>query len=147
MRHSQKKITKEPSGRVRVQTINELPSMAQQQFKDECDINNIMKKYQSTGQFLHTTSKQGRYADFSDIKDYQEMLDTVRYADAAFLELPAQVRARFQNNPAELLSFLQDKSNYDEGVKLGLLQPKPTTPTEQPTTETKTKTKPKTETE
>lgn len=120
-------VIKQPDGstRVRVRTINSEPTMAQQQFKDECDINKIMDKYQKTGEFTHLTSKQGRYADFSSIQDYREMLDTVRYADEAFMKLPATIRSRFGNDPQQLLDFVQDNKNYDEGVKLGLVQPKP----------------------
>lgn len=119
-------------GRVHVESINDLPSMTQQQFKDECDINNIMKKYASTGQFTHLTSKQGAYSDFSMITDYQEMLETVRYAQDAFASLPADVRTRFANDPGNLLGFIQDPSNYDEGVKLGLLNARPIQPTISP---------------
>jgi len=116
------------TGRVRVQSHNILPTKTQQNFKDECDINNIMAQYSKTGQFTHVTSRQGQYADFSSITDYQEMLDTVRYADQAFMTLPAQVRARFGNDPGKLLAFVQDDANYDEGVKLGLVQPKQAAP-------------------
>lgn len=112
------------TGRVHVATINKDPSLTQQQFKDECDINNIIKKYETTGEFTHLTRKQGQYADFSNITDYQTMLETVKYADEAFAALPAQMRLRFKNNPGDLLNFLQDKNNYDEAVKLGLIEPK-----------------------
>lgn len=118
------KITTRPNGTIRVQTINEEPSMAQQQFADECDINNIMAKYQKTGEFTHATNKQGVYADFTNITDYRAMVDTVMYAREAFALLPAQVRARFRNDPAQLLEFIQNDKNYDEAVKLGLLTPK-----------------------
>jgi len=117
------------TGRVRVQSHNILPTKTQQNFKDECDINNIMAQYSKTGQFTHVTSRQGQYADFSNITDYQEMLDTVRYADQAFMTLPAQIRSRFGNDPGQLLAFVQDSKNYDEGVKLGLVQPKQAAPT------------------
>lgn len=119
-------------GSLDVGTINTEPSMAQQQFAEECDINHIMLKYNTTKQFTHLTSKQGVYGDFSQITDYREMLETVRYADEAFNTLPAEVRARFRNDPGQLLDFIQDEKNYDEGVKLGLLNPRenaPTTPT------------------
>lgn len=112
------------TGRVRVYTKNTEPSLTQQQFKDECDINNIMKKYQSTGQFTHLTSRKGVYADFSQITDYQSMLHQVQYAQEAFSSLPAELRQRFRNDPGQLLAFLQDKRNYDEAIQLGLLEPK-----------------------
>lgn len=112
------------TGRVRVKTINAEPTKTQQQFKDECDINNIMKRYASTGEFLHLTKKKGVYGDFSQIDDYQGMLDKVQQAQEAFMTLPADVRTRFQNDPGSLISFLQDEKNHDEGVKLGLINPK-----------------------
>lgn len=104
-----------------------------------------MAKYQTTGQFTHTTSKIGRYADFSSIQDYREMLDTVRYAQEAFAILPAEMRKRFDNDPSQLLDFVQDPNNYDEGVKLGLLnprEPKTNQTNEQTQTNDKTQTTP-----
>lgn len=125
MKHEHQKIYTHPlTGRTVVETINEEPSMTQQQYKDECDINNIMKKYTSTGQFTHVTSKKGIYGDFSEIKDYQGMLDTVMMAQDAFATLPAEVRSRFRNDPGYLLDFLQDEKNYDEALKLGLVNEK-----------------------
>lgn len=122
MRDPNQKITVDPkTGRVRVQTVPSGESKTQQQFAAECDINNIMKKYANTGVFTHVTGKQGRYGDFSMITDYQEMLDTVRYAQEAFNTLPADVRARFRNDPGVLLDFLQDSKNMDEAIKLGLV--------------------------
>ena len=35
--------------------------------------------------------------------------------------LPAQMRSRFNNDPAELLKFIKDPANLDEAVKLGIL--------------------------
>jgi len=140
-----KSIVTEKSGRIRVQTVNKEPSLTQQQFKDECDINNIVKRYNQTGEFLHLTSKQGRFADFSDITDYQTMLDTVARAQEAFASLPANVRTKFSNDPGRLLEFIQDKNNYAEGVELGLLTPKPPTPTSQKAPTSKNESNDKTE--
>lgn len=123
MRITAKKIF-DFNGRTRVQTINTKPSKTQQQFAADCDINNIINRYKTTGEFTHLTSKQGAYRDFSSITDYQDMLDTVQYAQNAFNALPADIRLRFQNDPAQLLLFVQDEANYDEGVKLGLVQPR-----------------------
>lgn len=114
------------SERTRVQTINTEPSMTQQQFKDEADINTIMRKYGADPvAFNSLTRKGGVYADFSKITDYHSMLQEVATAQEAFASLPAQLRSRFENDPGKLLSFLQDEKNHDEGVELGLVQPKP----------------------
>lgn len=129
MRDPAQIVSVRKNGTVRVSTKNSEKSLTQQQFKDECDINNIMRKYSDTGQFTHLTQKTGMYADFSNIQDYQTMLDTVRYADEAFNTLPAQIRARFRNNPGDLLEFLQDPKNEPEAIALGLAIAKPQIPT------------------
>lgn len=117
-----------PDGSLNVMTINVEPSMTQQQFKDEADINNIVKKYTRTGEFTHLATKVGTYGDFSNIKDWQSMIHQVSSAKEAFQDLPAKIRARFQNDPGQLISFLQDSKNYDEGVKLGLIDRPSTDP-------------------
>lgn len=119
------RLASHPTERVRVQTINEEPTMTQQQFKDEADINNIMRKYGADPvAFNALTRKGGVYADFSEIKDYHGMLQEVEDAKSAFSALPAQLRSRFDNDPGKLIEFLQDSKNYDEGVELGLFEPK-----------------------
>lgn len=113
--------TRRKDGTLDVATINREPSLTQQQFKDDSDINNIMRKHgHDPAAFQALTRQGGQYADFSQITDYQDMLETVRYADNAFNSLPAEVRKKFNNNPAELLTFVQDPSNLTEAISLGL---------------------------
>lgn len=116
-------ITRRKDGSVDVGTHNEEPSMTQQQFKDDCDINNIMKKHGGDAVALAALSRgRGVYADMSELpSDYRGMLETIQKAEDAFLSMTAETRKRFDNDPAKFLDFLQDPKNYDEGVKLGLL--------------------------
>lgn len=117
-----KEITVRKNNRLRVQTMNFEPSLANQSFKDECDINNIMRKHGHDPVAFNTlTRKGGVYGDFSEISDYQGMLQKVADAQDAFSSLPSALRERFRNSPGELIEFLQNPQNYDEGVKLGLL--------------------------
>lgn len=111
--------------RIRVRTVNDEPTMTQQQFKDEADINNIMRKYGADPvAFNALTRKGGVYADFSQLSDYHGMLQQVADAQDAFSALPAQIRSRFANDPGSLIAFLNDPKNHDEGVELGLYDPK-----------------------
>lgn len=107
--------------RVRIKSINQEPSLTQQQFKDQCDINNIIKRYRLTGEITHVSKKKGHYGDYSEVPDYQTAMEIVIKADTAFNELPASLRKRFGNSPAELLSFISDPANQEEAAKLGLL--------------------------
>lgn len=112
---------KRPDGSLDVWSVNLEPSRTQQQFKEECDINNIIKKFNDTGQFRHVTSKEGMYGDFSLFTDYRDMWHAVRSAEDAFSTLPAEVRKRFRNDPQELIDFLGDPKNYEEALELGLV--------------------------
>lgn len=96
-------------------------SRTQQSFKEECDVNVIMRKYEKTGLITHVSKVQGQYGDFSSIGDYQEALDKLSVAQDAFLDMPAKLRARFGNDPGQLIEFINNKENYEEAVKLGLI--------------------------
>ncbi len=93
---------------------------AKQSFKEECDINTILARHRSGAFVSHVNANQGRFADVSGISDYREMIDRVRSANAFFMGLPAKVRERFQNDPAEFLDFIADPRNADELSELGL---------------------------
>lgn len=120
------------SKRVRVTHSTEGPSLAKQAYRDECDVNNILRKYQQTGT-LPEPGADGRYGDFSGIVDYQDALNAVIEAESMFEALPARVRDRFANDPAQLLSFVNDVKNRDEAIALGLIEPPKAAVTTPPT--------------
>ena len=113
----------DPSEPVRVYFPN--PSQAKQSFKDECDINKIMAKYQKTGLIEHTKNVQGSYGDFTGMDDYHASINQVMAAQQAFMALPSTIRARFENDPAQFLSFMDDEDNMTEAAELGLIPSKP----------------------
>ena len=98
------------------------PRRVKQEFVAECDINNILKQYKLTGQIRHINEKaaQGAYEDLPDPIDFQDALNIVLAGETSFATLPAHVRDRFGNDPAQFLEFLADPANQDEAIKLGL---------------------------
>ena len=100
------------------------PSLAQQHFKDECDINNILRQFNVTG-LLPENSLSPRYGDFTGISDYHTAINRVIAAEDEFMSLPAQLRARFNNDPAQLIEFLDTPENLKEAISLGLVNPQP----------------------
>jgi phage internal scaffolding protein len=95
-------------------------SLTKQSFKQECDVNNILKNYNKTG-VMPENFNPGEYRDL-DGTDYQEYMQTVASANSMFEELPSALRKRFKNDPAQLLSFVHDDKNVAEALKLGLLR-------------------------
>lgn len=97
-------------------------SMTKQSFKDECDINVLMKRYQQSGVLPPVDGRERRYIDGSSV-DYHEAMLMVADARSAFMELSSSLRERFQNDPGRLLEFLEDSRNREEAVALGLVNP------------------------
>lgn len=103
----------------RYQTKIEGTSMTKQIFKDECNINNIMAKFERTGAIDHYAKYAPHYGDATNV-DLQDALNTVISAQEMFDELPATLRKRFSNDPGEFLDFVQNPENQEEMYELGL---------------------------
>jgi phage internal scaffolding protein len=93
---------------------------AMQQFRDQCDINNIMRRYQRTGALEWATKHEGTYADVTGIT-FQSAQDQLLRAEQLFADLPSSIRDRFANDPGAFLDFIHDSSNRDEAIRLGLI--------------------------
>lgn len=95
------------------------PSLAQQNSKEECDINTIVKRFNLTGE-LPSGLSVPQYSDFGDVTDYHTAMNMVIAADNAFMAMPAAIRARFNNDAGAFVDFVSDPNNKDEIDKLGL---------------------------
>lgn len=95
---------------------------AQQQFKEECDINEIVRRFGVTGQ-LPQIDRVPLEGDFQDVTTYQEALNALIEADATFMTLPSGIRKRFENDPAQFVAFVSDPANKEEWTKMGLGAP------------------------
>lgn len=115
----------------KISTSTPGPSRTKQSFKNECDINVIMSRYQRTGTFDFVNRLPPQYADVTG-HDYQQAMDLVANARSAFEDLPSRIRSRFENDPAQLLDFVHDDANHQEALELGLLKPGATPPAPPP---------------
>lgn len=105
-----------------------VPSMTKQEFQAECDINNVIKSFSTTGMLRHVSARAalGMYAELPDSVDFQEALHEVARGREAFMSLPSKLRSRFGNDPAEFFAFAHDPANLEELRSLGLAEmPKP----------------------
>lgn len=100
------------------------PSMTKQAFKDECDINNIVRKFEQTGVLDHVNqaAAKGLYQDLPDGLDLQAGLNMIAQAEAAFMALPAAARAEFNNDPVAFVEAFNNptEANQELFIKLGL---------------------------
>ena len=85
------------------------PSMTQQHFKDECDINQILARYQKTGVIDHVNRYAEQYGDM-DGATFHEHMEQIARAQNMFEALPATARDHFRNDPAQFLDYV---SNID----------------------------------
>lgn len=100
------------------------PMLTTQADRNEVDINRIVARVMK-GQSIPMRNDQPFYGDVSDLGGLQEAFMAVQEADELFMQYPAEVRERFNNDPVELVEFLGDERNYDEALKLGLVNERP----------------------
>lgn len=108
--------------------VNSEPTMTVQSERDACDVNLIVAKYAKTGLMTNIRTDKPMYGDFSSSVDYHESVFRLQQAEDAFMDLPANIRKRFDNDPGKLIDFLQDVNNREEAVSLGLVDAAPQAP-------------------
>jgi len=113
-------IAKRKNGSRRVSDKPDQKQVTEQHHAEYCDINAMMRKYYRTG-MLPQCTESPVYGDFTMADDYLTMKTRIADAQADFMKLPAELRQRFKNDPAELLRFLENEDNAHEAVLLGLI--------------------------
>lgn len=123
--------TRYETGEAQKGLVCEMPTRTQQQFKDECEISEILKAH-NLGSFIGASGMDGRaplYADVSSIPDFHESQNHVARATEYFESLPSGVRSQFDNNLQVFLTALNDPANRNALQELGVLV-KPTSESE-----------------
>ena len=75
------------------------------------------------------------YGDFSGVEDYQGAINAARRAQHSFMQMPAAVRERFDNDPHRFVAFCSDPANRAEAIQLGLVPSPPVPPSVPPPAE------------
>jgi len=94
---------------------------AKQSMADECDINNIMAKYQKSGALTHVNQHGAEYG-YADSVQFHDAMNIVADGNTMFADLPSSLRNRFVE-PGAFLDFVQDEANAEEMIELGLRDP------------------------
>lgn len=95
--------------------------LTKQSFAEEADINTLVRRFGLTGE-LPQAVRMPQYADFEDAFDYHSAMNAIVAARESFMSMPADVRARFNNDPGVFVDFCGDPVNREEAIKLGLVE-------------------------
>lgn len=108
---------------IRLRIALEFPEQGRtkQSFKDECDVNKIVARFQATGELPNVNNMPPQYLDVTAM-DFQEHQNFIAGANSMFHDLPAKIRDRFQNSPAEFFEFCSQEKNRPELAEMGLLR-------------------------
>lgn len=103
------------------------PSLTQQHFAHDADLNVIVKRYGITDGSIPVAPLDPRFfGDFTNApEDLRQVLDISRQAKDMFMALPAEIRTQFQNDPALLHDWVTNPANRDEAIKMKLVEPDP----------------------
>lgn len=102
------------------------PSRTQQHPSHDTDINTIMARHARlpAGSPVGGIEPNNQYMDLTilpqNLMDAQNLVIDMKHR---FSRYPSRVRARFANDPVQMLRFLEDPANHPEAVRLGLLAP------------------------
>ncbi|QCQ84845.1 internal scaffolding protein [Blackfly microvirus SF02] len=99
-------------------------SLTSQAPAEETDINKIMARVLK-GQTVLASNGQPFYGDVSEFGGLQEAIIKVQEADELFIQYPAEMRERFDNDPVKFVEFLENPQNKEEAIKLGLVNAPP----------------------
>lgn len=97
------------------------PSLTQQNTAEQTDINYIVATFTKTG-VLPQPVQLPTYGDFSGVSDFREAMELIQQATDSFNSLPADARAYFGNDPANLLDFLDNAPDPQILANLGLAE-------------------------
>ena len=97
-------------------------SLALQSAAEEADINTIVRRFGLTGE-LPNNIRMPVSGDFENVPDFHTAMNLVRQAQEEFMRVPADIRARFANDPQLFMQFFEDDANREEAIKLGLVKP------------------------
>lgn len=105
-----KKGAKSPR-RVQVD-FSKAPSRAKQEFKKECDINNILAKFRRTGAITHLRRHAPQFGIANGVT-FAEAARVVAEGNSMYTELPSHIKSQFKG-PQDFLEFVSNPENEDK---------------------------------
>lgn len=103
------------------------PSLTQQHFTKDADLNSIVKRYGITDGAIPPAAIDPQFfGDFTNAPpDFRAVLDLSRDATNKFMALPAKIRTEFGNDPAIFHDWVTNPANKTEAIEMGLIAKDP----------------------
>lgn len=109
-------------------TVNDKPSLTQQHFREEVDINTIVDRFLKTGE-MKQIPLPPQFGDVSEMEtDYHALQNRIAETNALFYKLPAALRASYQNDPGRWVEDVNARlqtGDLDPLRAMGLDIPRP----------------------
>jgi phage internal scaffolding protein len=107
--------------RIRCITYNGTDSKVEQSQEHLTNVSELLEPAIKRGLLRHSVKFEGEYDDIP-VKDYQQALIIQAQAKSMFEQLPAKIRDKFENDPAQFLAFTQNPNNAEEMRKMGMIK-------------------------
>lgn len=91
-------MVREDTGRVRVRTVNDMPSQTKASQVQDAEIKNILARYEQTGVLVGLRQVDLAFHDVSEFEDFADLMRQSKVAEAEFMKLPAAVRKAFDHD-------------------------------------------------
>lgn len=99
------------------------PSRTVQADAVDADINTIVRRFNLTGR-MPENLRVPQYGDYDDVFDFHSAQMKIAEATEAFMSMPADIRAEFNNDPGRFYDIASNPENIDYLRDLGLAIPK-----------------------
>lgn len=105
------------------------PSMTDQSFTDECNINNVILRFAGTGELPpRINARTAEFLDVSDVPELREALEMAKNGNEFFQSLPDQVKQAVGYDPVRLLDALDEHQRLRASSTPDVSTPTPATP-------------------
>lgn len=103
----------------------ESESKVQQQFRDQCATDAIIKKYNMMGVNPFISAAEPQYLDTTQVPSFVAAMDSQIRVKSYFDNLPSDVRLQFNNSPEQFSQIVLSGQHNDMLRDLGILPPLP----------------------
>lgn len=108
-------------GKFVFQPRSDKPSLTDESFKQECDIEFIISNFVQRG--IEPPQHQVDYGKQITGADFMSAMETVAECKSVFESLSATEKERFDNSVTKFLDFVSDSSNLRESYEKGYINP------------------------